>query len=73
LALRLAVVFPGQGTPGGNVSGEIREAVVRYVGDGELPYQLSVFASSIDTFHALEDDGFRPDVCNKRRWRWKHF
>jgi [acyl-carrier-protein] S-malonyltransferase len=62
LALRLAVVFPGQGTPGGNVSGEIREAVVRYVGDDELPYQLSVFASSIDTFHALEEDGFRPDV-----------
>ena len=62
MALRLAVVFPGQGTPGGEVLGEIREAVWRYVGDGEVPYQLSVFASSIDTFHELEENGVKPDV-----------
>jgi hypothetical protein len=50
----LAVVFPGQGTPGGEVGGEIMEAVRRYeADDGELPYQLSVFASSIDTLHKL--------------------
>jgi len=63
LALRLAVVFPGQGTPGGEIGGEIWEAVLRYdVGDGELPYQLSVFASSIDTFHKLKENGVEPDV-----------
>lgn len=63
MALRLAVVFPGQGTPGGEVSGEIREAVRRYdTGDGELPYQLSVFANSIDTFHKLEENGVKPNV-----------
>jgi [acyl-carrier-protein] S-malonyltransferase len=63
LALRLAVVFPGQGTPGGEVSGEIREAVRRYdSGYGELPYQLSVFASSIDTLHKLEENGVKSDV-----------
>jgi [acyl-carrier-protein] S-malonyltransferase len=61
--LRLAVVFPGQGTPGGEVGGEIMEAVRRYeADDGELPYQLSVFASSIDTLHKLEENGVKPDV-----------
>ncbi len=59
--MRLAVVFPGQGTPGGEVSGEVGEAVSRYAGDGEVPYQLSVFASSIDTFHKLKK-GVEPDV-----------
>lgn len=62
MALRLAIVFPGQGTPGGEVSGGIREAVRRYADDGELPYQLSVFASSIDTFHKLLENGVEPDV-----------
>jgi [acyl-carrier-protein] S-malonyltransferase len=63
LTLRLAVVFPGQGTPGGEVGSEIREYVRRYdAGDGELPYQLSVFASSIDTFYKLEKNGVKPDV-----------
>jgi [acyl-carrier-protein] S-malonyltransferase len=59
----LAVVFPGQGTPGGEVGGEIREAVRRYeANDGELPYQLSVFASSIEVYHKLEENGVEPDV-----------
>lgn len=58
----MAVVFPGQGTAGGEVSGEVREAVRRYVGDGEVPYQLSVFAGSIDTFHKLKKKGVEPDV-----------
>lgn len=63
MALRLAVVFPGQGTPGGKVGGGIWEAVRRYdAGDGELPYQLSVFASSIDTFHRLVEKGVEPDI-----------
>ena len=63
MALRLAVVFPGQGTPGGEVGGEIRESVRWYdAGNGELPYQLSVFASSINTFHKLEKNGVKPDV-----------
>ena len=63
MALRLAVVFPGQGTVGGEVSGEVREAVRRVIGDGEVPYQLSVFASSVETFHRLREKGVEPDVA----------
>jgi [acyl-carrier-protein] S-malonyltransferase len=62
MALRLAVVFPGQGTVGGEVSGEVREAVRRVIGDGEVPYQVSVFASSVETFHKLKENGVEPDV-----------
>ena len=62
MALRLAVVFPGQGTVGGEVSGEVGEAVRRVVGSGEVPYQLSVFASSVETFLGLKETGVEPDV-----------
>ena len=62
MALRLAVVFPGQGTVGGEVSGEVRDAVRCEVASGEVPYQLSVFASSVDKFHKLEQSGVKPDV-----------
>jgi [acyl-carrier-protein] S-malonyltransferase len=62
LALNLAVVFPGQGTAGGEVSGEVREAVRRYAGEGEVPYQLSVFASSVETFHEFKEQGVYPDA-----------
>ncbi len=57
-----AVVFPGQGTAGGEVSGRVAEALRRRVGDGEPPYQLSVFASSVDLFYGLRDAGVEPDV-----------
>ena len=62
MALRLAVVFPGQGTVGGEVSGEVQEVVRRVIGSGEVRYQLSVFASSVDTFHGLEQRGVKPAV-----------
>ena len=62
MALRLAVVFPGQGTAGGEFSGELRGLLRRVVGDGEAPYQLSVFASSVDTFHKMRERGVEPDV-----------
>jgi [acyl-carrier-protein] S-malonyltransferase len=62
MALRLAVVFPGQGTVGGEVSGEIQEAVRRVTENGAVPYQLSVFASSVETFHKLKESGVEPDV-----------
>ena len=62
MALRLAVVFPGQGTVGGEISGEVQKAVRREAGDGEIPYQLSVFASSVDTFHRLREKDVEPDV-----------
>ncbi|MCA1848040.1 MAG: acyltransferase domain-containing protein, partial [Actinobacteria bacterium] len=58
--IRRAVVFPGQGTGGGEVSGEVREAVRAHV--GETPYQLSVFASSVDFLYKLRDRGVEPDV-----------
>ena len=57
-----AIVFPGQGTAGGEVSGEVAEALRRRVGDGEPPYQLAVFASSVELFYRLRDAGVRPDV-----------
>lgn len=59
----LAVVFPGQGTVGEEVSvQEVRDAVRRVVVNGEVPYQLSVFAGSVDTFYKLQAKGVVPDV-----------
>jgi [acyl-carrier-protein] S-malonyltransferase len=60
--LRRAVVFPGQGAGGGEISGEVREVVRACVGDGEVPYQLSVFASTVDLLYKLRDRGIEPDV-----------
>jgi [acyl-carrier-protein] S-malonyltransferase len=62
LARRLAMVFPGQGTAGGEASGEVRDAVGRVVGNGEVHYQLSVFAGSVDEFRRLKESGVEPDV-----------
>lgn len=60
MASKRAVVFPGQGTPGGESSGEVAEAVRAAVGDGEVPYQLSVFAASVETYRNLAKAGFEP-------------
>ena len=49
--IRRAIVFPGQGSGGGECSGEVEEAVRAYVGDARTPYQLSVFASSVDLLY----------------------
>lgn len=63
MALRLAIVFPGQGTAGGEVSDpEVREAINAHLGNGEVPYQLSVFAGSVNTLHKLRESGVEPDV-----------
>lgn len=59
---RRAIVFPGQGTAGGEISGEVEEVVKNEVGGGDVPYQLSVFASSVDLFHKLRDTGVSPDI-----------
>jgi [acyl-carrier-protein] S-malonyltransferase len=60
--IRRAVVFPGQGSAGGEVSGEVREAVRECVGEDEVPYQLSVFAGSVDLLYKLREAGVEPDV-----------
>jgi [acyl-carrier-protein] S-malonyltransferase len=60
--IRRAIVFPGQGSAGGEVSGEVREAVRAYVGEAETPYQLSVFAGSVDLLYKLREAGVEPDV-----------
>ena len=60
--MRRAVVFPGQGSGGGEGSGEVQEAVRAYVGSSETPYQLSVFAGSVDLFYELREAGVEPDV-----------
>ena len=57
-----AIIFPGQGTAGGEVSGGVAEALRRRVGDGEPPYQLAVFAGSVELFYRLRDAGVGPDV-----------
>jgi [acyl-carrier-protein] S-malonyltransferase len=62
VSLRRAVVFPGQGTVGGEISGEVSEAVRASVGESDMPYQLSVFASSVDLLYRLRDRGVEPDV-----------
>lgn len=62
MEIRRAIVFPGQGTVGGEVSGEIRRVVQRQIGDGDVPYQLSVFARSVDLLYALRERGTMPDV-----------
>jgi [acyl-carrier-protein] S-malonyltransferase len=60
--VRRAFVFPGQGSGGGDGSGEVREAVQDFIGGAETPYQLSVFAGSVDLFYKLRDEGVEPDV-----------
>jgi [acyl-carrier-protein] S-malonyltransferase len=57
-----AVVFPGQGTVGTGITGAAREAALDYVGDEVLPYQLSVFAGSVDLLYRLREAGIVPDV-----------
>jgi [acyl-carrier-protein] S-malonyltransferase len=62
LEIHRAVVFPGQGASGGEFSGEVREATRRRVGDGEAPYQLSVFAGCVSLLYGLRESGIEPDV-----------
>ena len=57
-----AVVFPGQGTAGGEISGTVREAVRGYVGAAGTPYQLSVFASSVDLLYRMRERGISAAV-----------
>ena len=56
------MVFPGQGTVGGETTGPAREAALAYGGVGSLPYQLSVFAASVDLFYRLREAGIVADV-----------
>ncbi len=62
MRIHRAVVFPGQGASGGEVSGEVQEAVRRRLGGDEAPYQLSVFASSVSLLYRLRENGVEPDV-----------
>jgi [acyl-carrier-protein] S-malonyltransferase len=57
-----AVVFPGQGTVGGGITGAARDVALDYVGDEAVPYQLSVFADSVDLLYRLRETGIVPDV-----------
>src|SRR5215208_3831360 len=60
--MKRAVVFPGQGTLGGEISGAVRAAVFDYLGDGDVTYQLAVFANSVDLLYRLRDAGIDADV-----------
>jgi [acyl-carrier-protein] S-malonyltransferase len=57
-----AVVFPGQGTVGREITGVTRDAAIDYLGDAALPYQLSVFAGSVDLLYRLRGAGILPDL-----------
>ena len=57
-----AVVFPGQGTVGGGITGAARGAALDYIGDEAVPYQLSVFAGSVDLLYRLREAGIETDV-----------
>ena len=57
-----AVVFPGQGSVGGETAGLAADAVRDYVGGRDVPYQLSVFASSVDLAYRLREAGIVADV-----------
>lgn len=59
--IRRAILFPGQGTTGGEVSGVVRDTVQQVVGDEEVPYQLSVFARSVELYRELREAGVQPD------------
>ncbi len=61
-AIERAFVFPGQGTVGAEITGAARDAVLDYVGDTAVPYQLSVFAGSVDLLYRLREAGIEPDV-----------
>jgi [acyl-carrier-protein] S-malonyltransferase len=61
-SMERAVVFPGQGSVGGEISGPAREVALDYVGDEEVPYQLSVFASSVALFYRMRDANIEADV-----------
>jgi [acyl-carrier-protein] S-malonyltransferase len=56
------VVFPGQGTVGGGTTGVAHEAALRYAGVEAVPYQLSVFAGSVDLLYRLREAWIVPDV-----------
>ena len=62
MTLKRAVVFPGQGTVGGDVSCEVREAVQKVAGGSDIPYQLTVFAGSVSTYRELKKLGYDADV-----------
>jgi [acyl-carrier-protein] S-malonyltransferase len=61
-SMERAVVFPGQSSVGCEISGDAREAVLDYAGDEEVPYQLSVYASSVALLYRLRDAGIEADV-----------
>ncbi len=60
--IRRAIVFPGQGTAGGEVSEKIWEVVRQQIGDSDVPYQLSVFARSVNLLYELREHEISPDV-----------
>jgi [acyl-carrier-protein] S-malonyltransferase len=57
-----AVVFPGQGIVGEGITGAARDAALDYIGDEAVPYQLSVFAGSVDLLYRLRGVGIEPDL-----------
>lgn len=58
------MVFPGQGTSGEQAGGEAWELARGRAAGDEVPYQLRVFAASMDLFSGLRGSGVWPDVVS---------
>lgn len=58
--MRRAVVFPGQGVGRAGIPARIERVVRGVYGEGELPYQLSVFAALMGIFYELREQGVEP-------------
>lgn len=56
------MVFPGQGTSGGEGAGRAWELARGRAVGGEVPYQLRVFAASVDIFARLREVGLSPEA-----------
>jgi [acyl-carrier-protein] S-malonyltransferase len=47
---------------GEGITGAARDAALDYMGDEAVPYQLSVFAGSVDLLYRLREVGIEPDL-----------
>ena len=62
MALRRAILFPGQGSSSGEISGPVRDAIECDIGSEEVPYQLGVFGRSVQLLDELRQAGYGPDM-----------
>ncbi|CAN5897104.1 hypothetical protein BH23ACT11_BH23ACT11_02100 [soil metagenome] len=62
MAIRRAIVLPGQGSTGGALSGVVRDAVERAADGQDVPYQLAVFGRSVQLLGELLEAGVQAEA-----------